>query len=310
MSSLAAASADGYYFPPEWTPDKGSLNKFQNSHPLGKRARQIHEGILVVRFEMPFNVWCTSCNTHIGKGVRFNAKKKRAGMYFSTPIYEFLLKCATCKHDMVVRTDPKNQTYAMVSGIRQKVEAFTSDQNETEKLNDSSTSEQLTKDPFFRLEHQQEDKRVAHAQASTLERLIDLKDSRSDGYQVNSDLRKAFRKEKHRKRKQRQEAAARGIIVPMADATSDDRAAAKQVSFNSTKDRATRKRFKSIAQDQKLGIRTQSIFEHSSAAALSKAIVPRHMKQSRESINDSQQRKRSALKKARKLKINYKSFKL
>jgi len=31
MSSLAAAQADGYYFPPEWSPDKGSLKKFTGS---------------------------------------------------------------------------------------------------------------------------------------------------------------------------------------------------------------------------------------------------------------------------------------
>ena len=177
-------------------------------------------------------------------------------------------------------------------------------------MNDSSTSEQLSKDPFFRLEHQQEDKRVANAQASSLERLIDLKDSRSDGYQVNSNLRKTFRQEKHRKRKQRQEAAARGIFVPMAEATSDDRSAAKEIAFRSTREHSTRKRFRSIAQNQKLGIRSQSIFEHPSAtAAVSNAIVPKSMKKSRDLITDSQQRKRSALSKARRLKIDYKSFK-
>lgn len=31
MSSLAAAQADGYYHPPEWDPQKGSLRKFTKS---------------------------------------------------------------------------------------------------------------------------------------------------------------------------------------------------------------------------------------------------------------------------------------
>ena len=89
MSSLAAARADNFYYPPGWDPSKGSINKFQKSHPLGARASQIDKGILVVRFEMPFNVWCTNCETHIGKGVRYNAKKKKVAMYFTTIIYEF-----------------------------------------------------------------------------------------------------------------------------------------------------------------------------------------------------------------------------
>lgn len=118
MSSLAAARADGFYFPPEYDPSKGSLNKvrgctkcyqqrgklavaapacsyllrhqmrtyvddpecmtvqFNGQHPLRERAKKLGEGILIIRFEMPFNVWCGKCNHLIGKGVRFNAEKK------------------------------------------------------------------------------------------------------------------------------------------------------------------------------------------------------------------------------------------
>ena len=57
------------YYPPEWEPSKGSLNKFHGSHgALGDRARKLKsEGILIIRFEMPFNVWCAGCNHLIGK---------------------------------------------------------------------------------------------------------------------------------------------------------------------------------------------------------------------------------------------------
>ena len=41
---------------------QGSLNTFQKQHPLRDRARKLHLGILVIRFEMPFNVWCDHCN--------------------------------------------------------------------------------------------------------------------------------------------------------------------------------------------------------------------------------------------------------
>ena len=118
MSSLAAARADNFYYPPQYDPSKGSLNKvsagramicsilpscqaclpycctdaskcdclsgsssffpsqFNGQHPLRERAKKLGEGILIIRFEMPFNVWCGKCNHLIGKGVRFNAEKK------------------------------------------------------------------------------------------------------------------------------------------------------------------------------------------------------------------------------------------
>ena len=38
--------------------------------------RKIKEGILVIRFEVPFHVRCNKCKNMIGKGVRFNAEKK------------------------------------------------------------------------------------------------------------------------------------------------------------------------------------------------------------------------------------------
>ena len=81
MSSLKAARADNFYFPQEYDASKGSLNKFQNSHPLGSRAAKIGQGILVVRYETPFHIRCLKCEQMIGKGVRFNAEKK-ASIFF------------------------------------------------------------------------------------------------------------------------------------------------------------------------------------------------------------------------------------
>ncbi len=62
----------------DYDPKKGSLNSQLGQHPLRERARKLKsEGILVIRFEMPFNVWCLHCKAHIGKGVRYNAEKKQ-----------------------------------------------------------------------------------------------------------------------------------------------------------------------------------------------------------------------------------------
>jgi Saf4/Yju2 protein len=43
------------------------LVQFQGQHPLRDRARKLDQGILIIRFEMPFNVWCEGCNHLIGK---------------------------------------------------------------------------------------------------------------------------------------------------------------------------------------------------------------------------------------------------
>ncbi|XP_044902590.1 coiled-coil domain-containing protein 130 isoform X1 [Felis catus] len=76
------------YYPPDFNPEKhGSLNRYHNSHPLRERARKLSQGILIIRFEMPYNIWCDGCKNHIGMGVRYNAEKKKVGNYYTTPIY-------------------------------------------------------------------------------------------------------------------------------------------------------------------------------------------------------------------------------
>lgn len=50
QSTLAAARADNFYYPPEWEPKKGGLNKFNGQHALRERAKKIDQGILVIRY--------------------------------------------------------------------------------------------------------------------------------------------------------------------------------------------------------------------------------------------------------------------
>ncbi|KAJ8110402.1 hypothetical protein ONZ43_g5877 [Nemania bipapillata] len=100
----------GRYVPPdvEGTISGNALNK---KHALGARASKLRtEGILTVRFEMPFGVWCETCPkpTIIGQGVRFNAEKKKVGAYYSTPIWSFRMRHADCGGVIEIRTDPAN----------------------------------------------------------------------------------------------------------------------------------------------------------------------------------------------------------
>jgi len=49
---------------------------------MGARANKMHLGIITVRYETPFHVRCEKCKNMIGKGVRFNAEKKKGKFYW------------------------------------------------------------------------------------------------------------------------------------------------------------------------------------------------------------------------------------
>ncbi|KAF2310918.1 hypothetical protein GH714_018520 [Hevea brasiliensis] len=196
ISSLAAARADNFYYPPEWTPKQGSLNKFHGQHALRERAKKIDQGILIIRFEMPFNVWCGGCNSMIAKGVRFNAEKKQVGNYYSTKIWSFTMKSACCKHEIVIQTDPKNCEYVIISGAQRKTEEFDVEDAETFALPADEERGKLA-DPFCRLEHQAVDlqkKKEAEPVLVLLQRISDAR--HSDDYALNKALRARLRSQK------------------------------------------------------------------------------------------------------------------
>ncbi|OJD30327.1 uncharacterized protein BKCO1_6200048 [Diplodia corticola] len=113
----------GRYYAPS-TSAAPTFNNTSSSHPLGARARKLRSsGALVVRFEMPFAVWCDGCGPApalIGQGVRFNAEKRRVGAHHSTPVWEFAMRHAACGGSIVVRTDPARAEYVVVSGGRRR----------------------------------------------------------------------------------------------------------------------------------------------------------------------------------------------
>eukprot|EP00033_Pygsuia_biforma_P003501 GCRY01003832.1.p1 GENE.GCRY01003832.1~~GCRY01003832.1.p1 ORF type:complete len:286 (+),score=13.54 GCRY01003832.1:165-1022(+) len=192
---MAERKAVSHYYPPEWTPSKGSLNKFQGQHPLRDRARMLDQGILIIRFEMPFNVWCEGCNAHIGKGVRYNAQKKAAGKYFSTPIWSFRMKCHLCPQWFEIQNDPKNSNFVCISGVRQKMEQYDPEDIDLIPIEKSEQNrDRLGVDAMYRLEHQTEDKRKLDEMAPRLRKLQKMSDERhKDDYAMSKRLRHGFR---------------------------------------------------------------------------------------------------------------------
>ncbi|KAH9821012.1 CWC16 protein [Melampsora americana] len=184
------------YFPPDFDPKKhDTLNNYHGKHALGDRARKIDQGILITRFELPFNIWCESCKAHIGMGVRYNAEKKKVGMYYSTPIYSFRCKCHLCGNWFEIRTDPQNTRYVVESGAKQKNEEW--DPAENGGISLESKPQAGASDPFALVEKQSTDKEIALATKDRLEDLYELSESRnSDPYVLSQKLRRSFRKEK------------------------------------------------------------------------------------------------------------------
>ena len=110
----------GRYIPPEIEGTKVTANALHGRRPPGTRRGA--GGGQTVRFEMPFAIWCTHCPrpTLIGQGVRFNAEKTRDGAYHTTPIWRFRMRHADCGGEIVVRTDPRNTAYEVLSGARKR----------------------------------------------------------------------------------------------------------------------------------------------------------------------------------------------
>ncbi|POW09142.1 hypothetical protein PSTT_07056 [Puccinia striiformis] len=184
------------YFPPDFDPKThDTLNNYHGKHALGDRARKIDKGILITRFELPFNIWCGSCEAHIGMGVRYNAEKKKIGMYYTTPIYSFRCKCHLCGNWFEIRTDPKNTCYVVESGARQKHEEWDQEENGGIVLTHKEDGEPL--DPFAQVDKKNSDKITALQSKDRLEELQEFSESRnSDPFALSQRLRKTFRKEK------------------------------------------------------------------------------------------------------------------
>lgn len=219
------------YYPPDYDPKdahKGNLNRLAGKAPQKP----------VVRFEMPFNIWCLSCSKHIAQGVRFNAKKRKSGMYFSSPIYSFSMNCHLCSGQIEIVTNPRDTRYDIISGARQQVLP------EPDLI---SHGENREIDPFARLEGEATRKKEEGTSSSTITALIKSNDAQwSDGYTTSQKLRTKFRAEKkviksttaaRRKIEDRH-----GLGIELLDPSHLDRLKASQIDFEASQDLERRKR--------------------------------------------------------------------
>lgn len=185
----------GRYVPPD---QEGILsgNQIHGKNALGNRANKISQGILTVRFEMPYPIWCTSCPkpTIIGQGVRFNAEKKKIGNYYTSPIYSFRMKHVACGGWIEIQTDPKNTAYVVIEGARKRNLGVDKVEDGDIKLITPEERETMRNNAFAALEGKVEDKNKLAQTTKRLEELFELSEKQwEDPYEKNQRLRSSFR---------------------------------------------------------------------------------------------------------------------
>ena len=164
------------------------------------RARKLDRGILIIRFEMPYNIWCDGCKKHIGMGVRYNAEKTKLGMYYTTPIYQFRMKCHLCPNKITIKTDPGNMDYIITEGARRVEQRWDPSTNGQIVPDDKSIGRKLADDAMFKLEHDKKDKDKSTDAAPRISQLSQIQDRVKDDWLANKMLRDQFRAKKKEKK--------------------------------------------------------------------------------------------------------------
>lgn len=242
----------GRYVPPDLEGLSTANAASGKGHALGSRARKLKtEGILTLRFECPFPIWCTTCQPEqiIGQGVRFNAEKKKVGNYYSTAIWSFRFKHIGCGGWIEVRTDPKNTEYVVVEGGRRRDEGREKVLEGEIKVGFSGEEKaRLERDGAFgAVERKVVDKQVLVGQGKRLDELEERSQRDwEDPYERSRALRREFRVG----RKVRKAGEERGerlkekfsLGVEMAEEREEDATRASLVDFGKMEDGRRRER--------------------------------------------------------------------
>ena len=238
----------GRYVPPDLE-GRVSFNQASGKgHALGARASKLKsEGILTVRFECPFAIWCMTCQPEqiVAQGVRFNAEKKKVGNYYSTPIWGFRFKHSVCGGWIEIRTDPKNAEYVVTEGARRRDYGGDKLLDGEVRIGGSGLTEEekdrLEADGAFAgLEKKVEDKRAGQAQKKRLDELakVSERDWR-DPYERSRALRREFRVGRRKRQHDAQTGEDLkdrfGIEMELLPITDEDAQRAKLIDFGEVK---------------------------------------------------------------------------
>lgn len=108
------------YYPPDFDPEALRKNKdiirAVQRERSGKRRRGPR--MMEMRMMFPFTLQCENCKDFVYVGTKFNSKveRVRGEDYLGIAIWRFYGRCPHCRHQLILRTDPKNTDYVLESG--------------------------------------------------------------------------------------------------------------------------------------------------------------------------------------------------
>ncbi|KAJ0433538.1 putative saf4/Yju2 protein [Helianthus annuus] len=160
-----------------------------------------------------------------------------------------------CQHEIVIQTDPKNCEYLVISGAQKKVEEFDTEDAETMMVLPVDEQRSKLADPFYRLEHEEEDLKKKKEAEPLLVRLQRVSDARHfDDYSINKSLRPKLRVLKRKELLKKRWLQGRWDLGYEAS-EEEDTAAAKCVQFSSN--------FSKNRDEKRALIKSMSIFSDS-----------------------------------------------
>lgn len=234
----------GRYIPPELE-GTSSGNQIHKRRAPGTLRK---DGSQTVRFEMPFAVWCHTCQPAaiIGQGVRFNATKTKCGQYHSTPIWSFQLKHVACGGAIEIRTDPKNTAYVVAAGG--KARDYGGDEADRVREGEGGmpilTVEERARrreDAFAMLEGKVEEKVLVKDNTKRIEELYRARERDwDDPWSANRRVRTSFRTERKALKREEQATEALkeriGTSIELLPEIDEDARRARLVEFGKGED--------------------------------------------------------------------------
>lgn len=196
--------------------------------------------------------------------------------FTATQIYSFTFKCASCDNEIIIKTDPQNNTYDYAQGIRAMEQDFTPEFGDSliEAVSDE-VKNKLQNDPMYQLQHEKEDKEKARSAKDRIASLVDLSEATTrQDYDINSALRRKNRSQRKRSAELMEEGKRHGLSIPLVEPNEEDATQAKLAMDSHKKNRGHRSTFATNERVKKTKILSSGIFDKPSSSSRSSASKP------------------------------------
>ncbi|KAG5999113.1 hypothetical protein E4U54_002061 [Claviceps lovelessii] len=217
------------YYPPDFDPRDISRRRGGRDNS-GPRFQ-------TVRIMAPFSMKCTTCGEFIYKGRKFNSRKETnmEQKYLNIQIFQLHIKCTRCSAEIIFRTDPKNNDYAMVKGAVRNAEPWRNRVAEEESVEErldrlereeAEAAGEEEKNAMADLEAKNADARLEMAAGDMLDRIRQrnarIHQSEKEGTDYADAIVRPEEEERARQEREDEEAARRVFAEAKARAAEEE----------------------------------------------------------------------------------------